>query len=86
MQHDLRWAQVTQKALTALGCLAVVLGEQKNLEQTDIRTLVASLEGMLKSTLQAETQLVMAEGKVLAIGAPAEVRANPAVIEAYLGH
>jgi len=63
MQHDLRWAQVTQKALTALGCLAVVLGEQKNLEQTDIRTLVASLEGMLKSTLQAETQLVMAEGK-----------------------
>ncbi|MBN8533559.1 MAG: ABC transporter ATP-binding protein [Rhizobiales bacterium] len=30
--------------------------------------------------------LVMAEGKVLAIGSPDEVRANPAVIEAYLGH
>jgi branched-chain amino acid transport system ATP-binding protein len=30
--------------------------------------------------------VVMAEGKVLAVGAPDEVRANPAVIEAYLGH
>lgn len=30
--------------------------------------------------------LVMAEGKVLAVGAPDEVRANPAVIDAYLGH
>ena len=30
--------------------------------------------------------LVMAEGKVLAEGAPEAIRANPAVIEAYLGH
>jgi branched-chain amino acid transport system ATP-binding protein len=30
--------------------------------------------------------MVMAEGKVLAMGKPDEIRANPAVIEAYLGH
>jgi branched-chain amino acid transport system ATP-binding protein len=30
--------------------------------------------------------MVMAEGKVLALGRPDEIRANPAVVEAYLGH
>lgn len=30
--------------------------------------------------------MVLSEGKVLAIGSPAEIRANQAVIDAYLGH
>jgi len=30
--------------------------------------------------------IVMAQGKILADGAPDEIRVNPAVIEAYLGH
>jgi len=34
----------------------------------------------------AEHVFVLAEGRVIAAGSPAQVAADPAVVEAYLGH
>jgi branched-chain amino acid transport system ATP-binding protein len=34
----------------------------------------------------AEHVFVLAEGRIIAAGSPGEVAADPAVVEAYLGH
>ncbi len=70
------------------------------LNPSEIRDIVPIIRGlcgrgitimMIEHVMQAVMSLaehvfVLAEGQVIAQGAPAEVAANPVVIEAYLGH
>ncbi len=70
------------------------------LNPSEIRDIVPIIRGlcargitivMIEHVMQAVMSLaekifVLAEGKVIAVGAPAQVAANPIVIEAYLGH
>jgi len=70
------------------------------LNPSEIRDIVPVIRGlcdrgitilMIEHVMQAVMSLaehvfVLAEGSIIAAGTPAEVAANPAVIEAYLGH
>jgi len=69
--------------LTMLGDLKARLAEINRERRATFVVIEHNMEFVMSLCSRV---VVMAEGKVLAIGAPAEIRANSAVIDAYLGH
>jgi branched-chain amino acid transport system ATP-binding protein len=48
---------------------------------------VLMIEHVMQAVMSLAAQVfVLAEGRIIAEGGPAEIAANPAVVEAYLGH
>jgi len=69
--------------LTMLGDLKARLAEINRERRATFVVIEHNMEFVMSLCSRV---VVMAEGKVLAIGTPAEIRANSAVIDAYLGH
>src|SRR6476660_7824191 len=69
--------------LTMLGDLKARLAEINRERRATFVVIEHNMEFVMSLCSRV---VVMAEGKVLAIGAPAQIRANSAVIDAYLGH
>lgn len=69
--------------LTMLGALK----ERLKAINTELGATFVVIEHNMEFVMSlCQRVIVMAEGRVLAQGTPAEIRANPAVIDAYLGH
>jgi branched-chain amino acid transport system ATP-binding protein len=69
--------------LTMLGDLKDRLAEMNRLHGATFVVIEHNMDFVMSLCNRV---VVLAEGRVLAQGSPDEVRANPAVIEAYLGH
>jgi len=69
--------------LTMLGDLKARLAEINRERRATFVVIEHNMEFVMSLCSRV---VVMAEGKVLAIGTPAEIRTNSAVVDAYLGH